>query len=95
VDVDVSGNVYVTERSTNSSRVQKFNSSGVFITKWGSYGDGNGLFAGPEGIAIDSKVSMGPQCRRKASREGNQPRRAISTPNDAPTASAAASTISP
>jgi uncharacterized protein YjiK len=30
----------------------------VFITKWGSYGVGNGLFAGAEGIAIDSNGNI-------------------------------------
>jgi uncharacterized protein YjiK len=30
----------------------------VFITKWGSWGTGDGQFAGPEGIAIDSNGNI-------------------------------------
>jgi len=35
-------------------RVQKFNSSGVFITKWGTQGNGNGEFQAPVSAVIDS-----------------------------------------
>ncbi|MFZ0553776.1 MAG: hypothetical protein WBL67_15610 [Nitrososphaeraceae archaeon] len=49
-------NFYVAESSeeSNNYRVQKFDSNGTFITKWGSEGSGNGQFDGPESIAIDS-----------------------------------------
>jgi DNA-binding beta-propeller fold protein YncE len=35
-------------------RIQKFSDDGQFITKWGAKGDGNGEFAVPHGIAVDS-----------------------------------------
>ena len=38
VAVDSSGNVYVADNG--NYRIQKFNSNGTFITKWGSSGDG-------------------------------------------------------
>lgn len=37
-----------------NNRIQKFDSNGNFITKWGTFGDGDGQFVTPEGIAIDS-----------------------------------------
>jgi DNA-binding beta-propeller fold protein YncE len=36
-------------------RVQKFDTNGNFITKWGSYGTGDGQFIDPEHLAIDSE----------------------------------------
>jgi DNA-binding beta-propeller fold protein YncE len=36
-------------------RIQKFDTNGNFITKWGSYGTGDGQFIDPEHLAIDSK----------------------------------------
>ena len=36
IDVDSSGNVYVTDESNH--RIQKFDSNGKFITKWGFNG---------------------------------------------------------
>lgn len=35
-------------------RIQKFDSNGDFITKWGSEGKGDGEFGVPHGIAVDS-----------------------------------------
>ncbi|MEN6343417.1 MAG: dockerin type I domain-containing protein [Methanospirillum sp.] len=52
VAVDGGGNVYVAD--TNNSRIQKFTSSGAFITKWGSLGTANGQFDSPYGVAVDS-----------------------------------------
>ncbi len=49
--MDSSGYVYVTDRGHH--RVQKFDSSGNYITKWGSYGTGDGQFNFPVGIAVD------------------------------------------
>jgi sugar lactone lactonase YvrE len=51
---DAGGNVYVTD--SGNDRVQKFTSTGGFITKWGSNGAGPGQFAeeGPVGVATDS-----------------------------------------
>jgi DNA-binding beta-propeller fold protein YncE len=44
---------YVTDFENN--RVQKFTSSGLFITKWGSAGVGDGQFYFTTGIAVDSR----------------------------------------
>src|SRR5437763_1119930 len=57
VAVDSSNNVYVTdgfsERTTGF--VQKFNSSGAFVTAWGTQGSGSGQFInGAGGVAADS-----------------------------------------
>ena len=55
VAIDADGNIYIADR--NNERVQKFNSSGGFLLKWGSSGSGNGQFAANNGavdIAIDS-----------------------------------------
>jgi len=51
--VDDKGNIYVVDNM--NCRVQKFNSSGTFLTKWGSKGSGGGQFLFPCGIAIDNK----------------------------------------
>jgi DNA-binding beta-propeller fold protein YncE len=51
--VDSSGNVYVGDFGENN-RVQKFDSNGNFITKWGSSGSNDGQFLDPLGIAVDS-----------------------------------------
>ncbi|CAN5649309.1 hypothetical protein BH23THE1_BH23THE1_35430 [soil metagenome] len=37
-----------------NNRIQKFDSEGNFLTKWGSEGSGDGQFILPTGIAIDS-----------------------------------------
>ena len=50
--IDGSGNVYVADSSNN--RIQKFAADGAFLAAWGSYGTGNGQFAGPTGVATDS-----------------------------------------
>ncbi|KAF5418121.1 MAG: Virginiamycin B lyase [Candidatus Methanophagaceae archaeon] len=52
IAVDGSGNVYVVD--TDNNRTQKFDSNGNFITKWGSYGTGDGEFQRPRGIAVDN-----------------------------------------
>ena len=52
VAVDSSGNVYVTD--SGNSRIQKFDSNGTFITKWGSTGSADGQFDNPYGVAVDS-----------------------------------------
>jgi len=50
VAVDRAGNVYV---SDNNSRIQKFDSYGNFLLKWGSQGAGIGQFRDPYGVAVD------------------------------------------
>ena len=50
--VDSAGNVYVIDG--DNSRIQKFDSSGNFITKWGEFGSGDGQLNRPNGIAVGS-----------------------------------------
>jgi len=52
IAVDADGYVYVTDSWNH--RIQKFDSSGTFVTKWGSLGSGEGQFAYPLGIAVDA-----------------------------------------
>jgi tripartite motif-containing protein 71 len=56
VAVDSQGNVFVVDN--NNERIQKFTSSGSFITKWGSQGFGNGQFESAEGVAVDSQGNV-------------------------------------
>jgi tripartite motif-containing protein 71 len=44
--------VYVAD--SGNHRIQKFDSNGNFITKWGSMGRENGEFKYPKDISIDS-----------------------------------------
>jgi sugar lactone lactonase YvrE len=53
---DASGNLYVTDSGNN--RVQKFSSSGTYITQWGTSGTGNGEFTSMSGIAVDSSNNV-------------------------------------
>jgi len=39
---------------TGNHRIQKFTSAGVFLTKWGAFGSGNGQFNQPFGVAVDA-----------------------------------------
>ena len=50
--MDSAGNVYVAD--TNNNRIQKFTSTGTFITQWGGYGSEDGQFDSPGGVAVDS-----------------------------------------
>lgn len=59
IAVDSGGNVYVVD--SNNNRVQKFDSNGKYLTKWGGTGpgwngrgSGDGEFSSPRGIAVDS-----------------------------------------
>jgi len=51
IAIDAKGNVYVLD--TGNDRVQKFDSAGKFLLKWGTRGEGEGRFTWPLGIAID------------------------------------------
>ena len=51
IAIDGSGNVYVVD--SGNHRIQKFNSDGAFITKWGSSGSGDGKFGFAVGIVVD------------------------------------------
>ena len=41
-----------------SNRIQKFDSNGKYITKWGSKGGGDGQFVGPDDIAVNSSGNL-------------------------------------
>ena len=48
---DSSGNFFVAD--TGNHRIQKFTSTGTFLTKWGNPGTGNGKFLFPGGVIVD------------------------------------------
>jgi len=59
IALDKYDNIYVNDPQSDKSgsgipRVQKFDTNGNFITKWGSKGTGNGQFIDPEHLALDS-----------------------------------------
>ena len=61
VAVASDGNVYVSEIGNNmggGDRIQKFTSEGVFVTKWGSSGSGDGQFDHPKGIVVAPDGSL-------------------------------------
>ena len=43
--------IYVSD--TNNDRTQKFISEGVFVTKWGTGGTGDGEFGSPKDVSVD------------------------------------------
>jgi tetratricopeptide (TPR) repeat protein/streptogramin lyase len=51
---EVNGHVYVYIVDSGNHRIQKFDSTGIFQTKWGSEGEEDGEFDGPLGITVDS-----------------------------------------
>ncbi|MEJ0021441.1 MAG: 6-bladed beta-propeller [Candidatus Doudnabacteria bacterium] len=53
---DSSGNIYAVD--VNNNRIQKFDPSGNFIIKWGSFGTGDGQFDAPGGIIVDSSNNI-------------------------------------
>lgn len=57
---DANGNVYVTNAYpfTGGSNVAKFNSSGAYVSSFGSFGSGNGQLNDPEGIALDASGNI-------------------------------------
>ena len=52
IAIDSSGNLYVTDLSSISNKIQKFTSNGTFITAWGNLGFGPGRFTSPAGIDV-------------------------------------------
>ncbi len=57
IELDSSGNIYVVDAERygpSNPCVQKFDSQGNFVSKFGTPGDGDGQFDGPEDIALDS-----------------------------------------
>ena len=52
VTIDGDGFIYVAD--TGNHRIQKFDTNGAFIRKWGSYGTSDGAFDSPKSIAADA-----------------------------------------
>jgi len=50
------GSIYVADN--NNHRIQKFTSQGVFVSKWGMDGTGDGEFDQLNGIAVASDGSV-------------------------------------
>jgi hypothetical protein len=63
-----SGDVYVVD--TENRRVQKFDSSGNFLLKWGRYGTGDGQFTNPTGVATDFAGNVYVTDKRKYGGDG-------------------------
>jgi len=51
VAIDSAGNIFVAD--SNNNRIQKFNSSGPYISQFGTSGAGDGQFNRPIGVAFD------------------------------------------
>jgi len=56
VAVDSSGNIYVAD--ARNDRIQKFDSAGNFVLKFGSVGTGDGQLDDPHGVAVDSSGNI-------------------------------------
>jgi len=74
IAIDKSDNVYLTDHDNHW--VWKFDSSGNFVKRFGTEGDGNGQFTGPWGIATDREGNilvsdMGNNRIQKFDSEGN------------------------
>jgi DNA-binding beta-propeller fold protein YncE len=53
---DATGNVYVADWGNH--RIQKFSSSGTFLTAWGTYGSGDGQFDRPDRLVVDASGNV-------------------------------------
>ena len=51
-----SGNVYVVDTANN--RIESFSSNGTFLAQFGRYGDADGRFRSPQGIAVDDQGNV-------------------------------------
>ena len=62
VAVDDSGNVYVADSDDDAGgyhhRIQKFTSTGTYLTGWGGYGHGDGQLYSPDGVALDASGNV-------------------------------------
>lgn len=58
IAVDKDDNVYVTDFTSVSNKVQKFTTNGTFLTSWGTLGFGTALFTSPSGIGISSSGNV-------------------------------------
>ena len=56
IAVDKTGDIYVVDSQT--AHIQKFSSSGKFLSTFGGLGSGNGLFNYPYGIALDGSGNI-------------------------------------
>lgn len=56
VAVDGSGNIYVVDQGNH--RIQKFDSAGAYVSKFGTSGTGNGQFNAPTAIDFDSSGNI-------------------------------------
>ena len=52
IAVDLEGNLYVADQY--NSRIQKFTTAGVYVTKWGGFGNGQGQFNNPYDVTVDA-----------------------------------------
>jgi DNA-binding beta-propeller fold protein YncE/tetratricopeptide (TPR) repeat protein len=75
ISVNSTGYVYVSEFD-NNGYIQKFDSNGNFIAKWGSKDTVDGAFSYPDGIAVDSSsgyvyvAEYGNKCIQKFDSDG-------------------------
>jgi sugar lactone lactonase YvrE len=51
IAVDGAGNVYATD--PGNDRIEKFNSTGTFLSKWGKLGPNDGELNSPSGVTVD------------------------------------------
>ncbi len=56
IAMDDSDNLYITD--ANNRRVQKFDSSGTFVSQFGSYGNSDGKFIGPHYLELDDSGNI-------------------------------------
>jgi streptogramin lyase len=56
IAIDAEGNIFAVDYS--NGRVEKFSSTGKYLSQFGSPGAGEGQLSAPNGIAIDSKGNM-------------------------------------
>ncbi len=56
ISFSASGDIFITDLT--NSRIQRFNSSGVYQSQWGSAGTGNGEFDAPSGIMITTSTDI-------------------------------------
>lgn len=56
ISTDCNGHIFIASRS--SSCIQKFDTNGNFITKFGSKGSNNGQFLYPEAVAVDKEENV-------------------------------------
>jgi streptogramin lyase len=56
VAADTAGNVHVVDGG--NQRIQKFDGSGTFLTRWGQSGASDGQFSNPRGVAVDASGNV-------------------------------------